>query len=75
MDKPTVLELSTAHITFNDDEVLGEMGHTPHDEPLNIGNLQYGYAIVLPVDEEYFYRLQEDCEEAGYKLSESFWLL
>lgn len=71
----TVLELSTAHITFNDNDVLGDMGHNPVNEPLNIGNMQYGYAIVLPVEREYFNRLREECEEEHYKLSESFWKL
>ncbi len=69
----TVLEISTAHITEKDNELLGVMGRDPVAEPLNIGNMEYGYAIVLPLNEEYFNPLKEECEEQAYELSESFW--
>ena len=72
MKKQTIIEVSTAHITKEDNDNLQEMSDRPIHEPLNIGALHYGYVIILPVEEEYFQLTREDCEK-DYDMSESFW--
>lgn len=75
------LEISTAHITEKDNEELSKMAAFVREprspvtlsEPINVGELEYGYAIVLPQEEEYFNMIRENCEELEYAFSESFW--
>lgn len=75
MSTGTLIEISTAHITENDDRVLGAMVNGRHPMPLNIADIEYGYIIVIPYDRDYFNEKRQDCEDEGYDLSDSFWKL
>lgn len=76
----TVLELSNAHITEKDNGELSRMVEetiSKHDfiskQPLNIGEMYYGYCIVIPEAEEYVMESIEECQRLGYELSEDFY--
>jgi hypothetical protein len=82
----TMMELSTAHITEQDNSILNYMGqkaaHPGKYAPFNMGSTEYGYVIFIPSDypvEEMKKQADEYLESptpaylAGKKLSESFW--
>lgn len=85
-DTYKMLEVCTHHITEDDNAILAYMSEcnaTDNDAPLNVGNMGYGYAIVLRlVDQdseeeaaEYYEETRKFCESYGNNLSESFWSL
>jgi len=84
-----MMEVSTCHITADDSEVLAYMSECNASEPitmtnsesrssLNVGNLGYGFAIMLVVDPVNDDDLdlgdtQAACEKEGSNLSPAFW--
>jgi hypothetical protein len=80
-DTYAMLEVCTCHITEDDNSILAYMSECnvhANDAPLSVGNLGYGYAIMLVVDPEEdtdmnLGGVQAECENQGNNLSDSFW--
>jgi hypothetical protein len=71
-----VLELSTAHITQEDDEeLMAKFDPRSGMMPLNYGVFEYGYAFMLTTDDQdpELEDRKSMAEEVGLSLSESFW--
>jgi hypothetical protein len=80
-DSYVMMEVSTCHITEDDNSVLAYMSEcnvAANRSPLNVGNLGYGFAIMLVVDpvndpDLDMGEAQAACEKQGSNLSDAFW--